>query len=142
MEFSLVCPEDGAVTVGLEDIASIVFNSFESVDVVFVCPECGSEIRVSAKMPNVLITSLDLSEVLERSLEASGEGGFLIISSGEDDDDEFDDEEFETEERHSAMRESLTSDDEARIERYCEYFKRQLRGVDTVEAFLSEVDAK
>ena len=35
----------------------------------------------------------------------------------------------------------LSEDEEERIERYCEYFRRQLAGCDTVERFLSEVDA-
>lgn len=126
MEFSLICPNDGEVEVSLEDISSIVFNGFESVDVLFVCPVCGAEIRVSAKMPNLLITTLDLSGVLERSLEAVADG-------------DFDDVEFEIVAVESA---ELSEDEEERIERYCEYFHRQLGGVDTVEAFLAEVDAR
>jgi hypothetical protein len=133
MEFSLICPNDGEVEVGLEDISSIVFNGFESVDVVFVCPECGTEIRVQAKMPNLLITTLDLSDALERSLEVAAEGGFIPM----DEDDV-----IEAEIVLAAAEPSLSEDDEERIEHYCEYFKRQLARVDTVEAFLHEVDQK
>ena len=69
MEFSIVCPNDGTVEVSLEDVSSIVFHGFESVDVVFTCPRCGTEVGMTAKIPNMLITTLDLSEMLERSLE-------------------------------------------------------------------------
>lgn len=138
MEFSLICPNDGEVEVGLEDISSIVFNGFESVEIVFVCPVCGTEIRVNAKMPNVLITTLDLSDMLERSLELAAEQGFIPDDLEDDDYDDYDDE-FEP---AVAFERKLTPDEEARIERYCEYFKRQLAGVDTVEKFLHEVDQK
>ena len=128
MEFSLDCPNDGAVEMGLEDITSIVFNGFETVDVVFVCPVCGTEIRVSASMPNLLITTLDLADVLERSMGSA-----------------LSDLDISTEREETVVVEpgsqALSDDDEERIERYCEYFKRQLAGVDTVEAFLAEVDA-
>jgi hypothetical protein len=131
MEFSLICPSDGEVEVGLEDISSIVFNGFESVDVVFVCPVCGTEIRVTAKMPNVLITTLDLSDMLERSLEVAAQQGFIPDAS----------EDFQ-ETRIVASAPDLSEADTERIERYCEYFKRQLHGVDTVEKFLHEVDQR
>jgi hypothetical protein len=38
--------------------------------------------------------------------------------------------------------EPLSEDEERRIEHYCEYFRRQLGRVDTVESFLQEVDAR
>jgi hypothetical protein len=126
MEFSLICPNDGSVDLGLEDISSIVFNGFESMEVVFVCPVCGTEIRVSAQMPNVLITMLDLADVLEQSAEAAAEITFEVDEDGE---------------LLPYMPDSAEVDED-RIERYCEYFKRQLTGVDTVEAFLAEVDAR
>ena len=138
MEFSLTCPNDGAIEVGLEDISSIVFNGFENVDVVFVCPECGEEIRVRAKMPNLLITTLDLSETLERTMEQAAEHGFLSIEPVDDDLEEYLDEDVE----EMPAAPELSDGDKARIEHYCEYFKRQLDGVDTVEAFLLEADQR
>lgn len=148
MEFSLICPNDGEVEVGLEDIASIVFSGFETVEVLFVCPVCGTEIRVNAKMPNLMITTLDLSSMLERSLEVASVQGFLPDDFDEDDFDEedFDDEDFDEGDLDIRPRvaeaPALTDEDKARIERYCEYFKRQLLEVDTVEKFLQEVDQK
>ena len=126
MEFSLICPNDGTIDVGLEDISSIVFNGFESVEAVFVCPVCGTEIRISAKMPNLLITTLDLTDVLERSMGVATEFTF-----GTDEDDDL----------VVGVPDAVEVDEE-RIERYCEYFKRQLTRVDTVDAFLAEVDAR
>ena len=42
MEFTLICPNDGRVELDLEDISTIIFRGPESVEVVFVCPHCGS----------------------------------------------------------------------------------------------------
>ena len=134
MEFSIVCPNDGTVEVSLEDVSSIVFHGFESVDVVFACPRCGTEVGMSAKIPNMLITTLDLSEMLERSLEGDETVAEIveIVAQEEAADAEY----------AAVFRAApLSEDEEERIERYCEYFRRQLAGCDTVERFLSEVDA-
>jgi hypothetical protein len=134
MEFSIVCPNDGDVEVSLEDVSSIVFHGFESVDVVFTCPRCGTEVGMSAKIPNMLITTLDLSEMLERSLDGDETVAEIVEIVSQD--------EVTEEEYRSAFRAApLSEDEEERIERYCEYFRRQLAGCDTVERFLSEVDA-
>ena len=130
MEFTIACPNDGAVEVGLEDVASIVFDGFESVEVVFTCPHCGTEVRVSAKMPNLLITTLDLTGMLEETLGEDETVVALVETEILDDRDEAPAVPFEPD------------DDDGHIEHYCEYFRRQLSGVDTVEAFLQEVDAR
>jgi hypothetical protein len=135
MEFSIVCPNDGTVEVSLEDVSSIVFHGFESVDVVFTCPRCGTEVDMSAKIPNMLITTLDLSEMLERSLEGDETVAEIVEIVAQDDSVEAD----APAPQYKAA--PLTQDEEERIERYCEYFRRQLAGCDTVERFLSEVDA-
>ncbi|GAB4281745.1 MAG: hypothetical protein Kow0056_17330 [Coriobacteriia bacterium] len=161
MRFSLICPNDGEVEVGLEDVSSIVFNGVESVDVVFVCPECGTEIRVTAKIPKLLIATLDLTELLERSFEGEDVEmtGWTCISPMRSDQlDQLDTEPLSDDEIPPGLRRivlslsgedvvmeaapELSEEDEERIEHYCEYFRRQLSRVDTVEAFLHEVDQK
>jgi DNA-directed RNA polymerase subunit M/transcription elongation factor TFIIS len=137
MEFTVICPNHGPVEVELEDVTSIVFHGAESVDVVFACPKCDTEISISAKMPQMLITTLDLSELLERSAESDEDVAEIVEFINEDGEVE-----IEAEVRVEYRAAPLSAEEEERIEHYCEYFRRQLRVVDTVERFLEEVDCK
>jgi len=133
MEFTISCPTHGKVNVSIEDVTSVVFHGFESIDVLFECPQCGAEISLSAKMPEMLITTLDLQEIAARvgSLDENvAELAELVAEELSGDGD------LEVE----YMMVPLSDESRERIDRYCEYFHRQLEGVDTVEGFLTEVD--
>lgn len=119
MEFSIWCPVDGSVTVGLDDIDSIVVRSGSDVEVVFVCPQCGGHVSLVARVPKALLAVLDEDWVREE-----GEDGPITL-----------------------RREDLTPHPEEpeadrHVEAYCEYFRRELEGVDTVEAMLVEIDQR
>lgn len=131
MEFTMMCPHDGPVDVGLEDVASVVVRDDESLEVVFACPRCGSDLRILAQVPRMLLAMLEDSVVVDEatgqrvvSVEGLAARGFLPQAAIVD--------------RPAPRR----SGDDASIDRYCEYFRRQLASVDSVDAMLAEIDAK
>jgi len=140
VEFSMVCPNDGPVDVGLEDISSVVVRGEESLEVVFACPRCGLDLRVMAQVPRMLISMLEEAVVFDEhtgertvSIEGLASRGLLPPEMMTD----------SMLERAAAARASSQDDaDEANIDRYCEYFRRQLAAVTSVEAMLEEIDAK
>ena len=142
MEFSIVCPNDGDVEVGLDNIASIVVRGDEDIEVVFICPRCGHHIHVSAQVPRMLLATLaDTISVDEETGEATlsvaalmergrmmAEGGARLVTWAQ------------TAEQVETPPEPETPDE--KIDGYCEYFRRQLASVTSVEAMLAEIDAR
>jgi hypothetical protein len=59
MEFSIECPTDGEVRVGLQNVVSIVVRGPDALEVVFGCPVCGAELRVMAQVPRMLLATLE-----------------------------------------------------------------------------------
>jgi hypothetical protein len=129
MGFSLVCPVDGPVDVTISDITSIVVRGGDDVDVVFECPRCGAAIQVNAKVPRVLLASLDEVVVADEEngeirvkvsavLHEAGQGASVGPDAQPD------------------------AADQERIERYCEYFRRQLEAARSAEAMLEEIDSR
>jgi hypothetical protein len=124
MEFTIDCPVDGPITVALEDIDTVVLRDSERADITFVCPECGSEITVTAVVPSFLLAAI---EALAEEGDATGGAFAGIIQSASDPDS---DEQAPTSSMESAVAEA-----------YCEYFRRQLAHVECVEDVLHEIDA-
>ncbi len=120
MEFTLMCPNDGQVELGLEDISAIAFRDSESVEVVFVCPRCGASIRAELKVPNMLMAAIEIARLAE------GDEGTDIQT--------FDDAAVQSAE--------LRVERERLEESYCEYFRRQLAHIECVEDLLSEIDSR
>lgn len=133
MEFSVLCPTDGPVEVGLEHIESIVVREGDTVDVHFVCPRCGSDIRVTAQVPHMLIAALDETWA---AAEDAGDGGALRLTrtGGIERTD------VESPVAAASIEDELSDEERERIERYVEYFHRQLASADTAEAMLAEID--
>lgn len=126
MEFTLICPNDGRVELGLEDISTVIFRGPESVEVVFVCPHCGSSLRAAMQVPNLLVAAMELARYAEELDEgAVHEIPRKVIRDGAEDRT------AETELREKREREG---------EPYCEYFRRQLAHVECVEDLLAELD--
>lgn len=120
MEFSLICPQDGRVEVGLEDIVSVVFQDAESCEIHFACPRCGDTLRTLVKVPNVLMAALELARLAE---------------SGElDDVDEVTYVGHDVDETPGERAERERIQDS-----YCEYFRRQLNRVECVDDLLAEI---
>lgn len=121
MEFTISCPVDGAVEVGLEDIDTVVLREDERADITFICPHCGTEITVTAVVPAFLMAAI---EALVDDPEAVVTDG-LVVLSGE------------------TIGEEFTSEgDDPRVDAYCEYFHRQLSHIDCVEDAIAEIDSK
>lgn len=121
MEFTLICPTDGRIELGLEDISAVVFHGSDSVHVVFECPHCHSSIRADVHVPDVLGAALELHQFAE------DDQAFRDVSGNTMNDDPLD---------HVRLREQREHDGEA----YCEYFRRQLSRVETAEDLLAEFD--
>jgi hypothetical protein len=129
MEFSVTCPNDGPIEVGLEAISTIIFRGFETVTVIFVCPRCGAEIQVGLQIPDIFITAVEVEP---------SEMPFAL------DDDLID--AFQPFARHLEHTERAERSrvigpvEQRRIDGYCEYFRRQLATVDDVDEVLAEID--
>lgn len=128
MEFTLICPNDGRVDLGLEDISTVIFRGPESVEVVFVCPRCGSSLRAALRVPNLLVAAMELA----RYAEEMEDGGTHEIRRRADSEHEVGEvSAAEAEQRARREREG---------EPYCEYFRRQLSHVECVEDLLAELE--
>lgn len=124
MEFTIVCPVDGPITVALEDIDTVVLRDSERADITFVCPECGTEITVTAVVPSFLLAAI---EALAEEGETTSTPFSGIIEPAADS------------EADPAITDSTVEASVA--EAYCEYFRRQLSHVECVEDALHEIDA-
>lgn len=132
MEFSMICPNDGVVDVGLENVASIVVRGDECLEVVFACPRCGAELKVIAQVPKMLLATLEDAVVVDQktgehtvSIEGLVRRGLLPPEAAV-----------------TIHRPAQPEVDEAMIDCYCEYFRRQLASAGNVEAMLAEIDSR
>jgi hypothetical protein len=123
MEFTITCPIDGPITVSLEDIDTVVLREPERADITFVCPECGTEITVSAVVPSFLMAAI---EALAEDGDTTG-GPFAGM--------------FSTADEPAEAFVVVPADADPVTEAYCEYFRRQLSHIDCVDDVLSEIDA-
>lgn len=121
MEFTITCPVDGPVDVGLEDIDTVVLRDSDRADITFACPHCGSEITVAAIVPSFLLAAI---QALADEGEASELGDLVVLQS-------------------DSSERTLGHDqpDPARIDAYCEYFRRQLTEIEGAEDAVAEIDA-
>jgi hypothetical protein len=122
MEFEITCPIDGPITVSLEDIDTVVIRDTERADITFVCPHCGTEITLAAMVPSFLLSAIEA--LAEETDGGSPFAGIVKVAS-------------ETGEEHAIAWEG----DDGVADAYCEYFRRQLSGVSSVEDVLAEIDA-
>lgn len=127
MEFALVCPNDGRIELGLENVTAVVFHGAESVEVVFACPHCGVPLRALLPTPNIIAAAAmevvrQMGEVESWAEEDAGRGA--------------DARDAEQQKREAEEREAR----ERAGEPYCEYFRRQLARVECVEDFLAETE--
>lgn len=122
MEFTITCPVDGPVDVGLEDIDTVVLRESDRADITFSCPHCGSEITVAAIVPSFLLAAI---QALAEEGDPSELGDLVVLQS-----------------QASDQVAGCDVDDPARIDAYCEYFRRQLSGIECVEDAVAEIDSK
>ncbi len=121
MEFEITCPIDGPVTVSLEDIDTVVIRESEQADITFVCPQCGTEITVAAMVPSFLLSAI---EALAEETDGMPTPFSGMVQVGSVD---------------ATLNHEMFEDDGV-ADAYCEYFRRQLSEVSTVEDALAEMD--
>jgi hypothetical protein len=121
MEFTISCPIDGPIEVGLEDIDTVVLREEEHADITFVCPNCGTTITVTAIVPAFLMAAI---EALADEPEGNTADGLLVLT-GED---------------YPGVASQEAED--PRADAYCEYFRRQLMHIDCAEDAIAEIDSK
>lgn len=119
MDFTVTCPVDGPVAVSLEDVDTVVLREPEQAEIVFHCPECGTEISVTVRIPSFLMAAIE-------AMAEDGGGHIAPLASMMAMAIEIEDPEIE-------------ETDQDRVDSYCEYFHRQLSGVDTAEDILREI---
>ena len=121
VQFVIDCPVDGAVEVSLQDIDTVVLREPERADVIFTCPTCGAEVEITVRIPAFLLSALE--SIAEESGGSSAVTAEIVAFTV------------------SIKDEEHTAAPEERSDAYCEYFRRQLAGVDTVEEALHEIDS-
>jgi hypothetical protein len=119
MQFMITCPVDGPIEVTIEDVDTVVLREPEQAEVIFTCPECGTEISVMVRIPSFLMAAIEAMAEEGGSQVVPIAGIVALASEIDPGDDE-------------------RSDDE-RIEAYCEYFRRQLTDVSNAEDILREI---
>lgn len=124
MEFTITCPIDGSIDVSIEDIDTVVLREPERADITFVCPHCGTEITVSAVVPSFLLAAI---EALADEPDAVPSSGMVMLTPHDD---------------AVASELPIVDVDDPRADAYCEYFRRQLDQVFSVEDVLAEIDTK
>ena len=124
MEFTLICPTDGRLQLGLEDISAVVFHGSDSVEVVFECPHCQAQLRAEVRVPNLLGAAMELAQYAEEMGDEHGTERRTL----------FDDREERL--ARAEAREAREREGEA----YCEYFRRQLERVECVDDVLAEFE--
>jgi hypothetical protein len=124
MEFTITCPVDGPITVALEDIDTVMLRDSERADITFVCPQCGTEITVTAVVPSFLLAAM---EALAEEGDISGGPFSGVVEVASD--------------QRTTDPAAESTIDAAVADAYCEYFRRQLAHVECVEDALHEIDA-
>ncbi len=119
MDFTVTCPIDGPVEVSLEDVDTVVLREPEQAEIIFNCPECGTEISVTVRIPSFLMAAIE-------AMAEDGGGHIAPLAS------------------MMAMAVEIENPDaeetdQDRVDSYCEYFRRQLTDVDTAEDILREI---
>ncbi len=124
MEFMITCPVDGPIEVSLEDVETVVLREPEQAEVIFRCPECGTEVSVFVRIPSFLLAAIE-AMAEDGGGQMAPLAGIVALSSDSLDTDE--------------IVAELEGTDDDRIDAYCEYFRRQLAGVQSVEDALAEL---
>lgn len=131
MQFEITCPVDGRIEVTVEDIDTVVLREPEEAEVIFSCPECGTEISLIVRIPSFLMAAIEAMATDTDSYVAPLAS--LVAMAAEAD-------------AANGRREAaigpvvLEVGDEERIDAYCEYFRRQLSEIGDVEDALRELD--
>ena len=78
MQFNIVCPVDGEMTVGIQHIENMVVHAEGKADITFRCPKCGTRIGVTAPIPPFLVEAM---QSISRDLGIPIEGGNVVFDA-------------------------------------------------------------
>ncbi|MDH4139298.1 MAG: hypothetical protein OEV43_01880 [Coriobacteriia bacterium] len=120
MQFMITCPVDGPIEVTIEDVDTVVLREPEQAEVIFACPECGSEVSVMVRIPSFLMAAIEAM---------AEEGGSQIVPIAG----------IVALAREADLVLETDEEDADRVEAYCEYFRRQLADVSDVDDILREI---
>jgi hypothetical protein len=120
MEFTITCPNDGLISVSLEDVDTVFIREPERAEIVFTCPHCGESITVQVVVPSFLMAAIE-------AMAEDGEGHPPIQNL------------FDLVADENPMPIPLA--DNPIVDAYCEYFRRQLAEVDCADDVIAEIDA-
>ena len=124
MEFMIDCPVDGPIEVTLEDIDTVVLREPEQAEIIFACPECGTEVSVAVKVPSFLMAAIE-------AMAEDGGGRMAPLASMMA---------LAVEVEMPKNIEGVENHEE-RTDSYCEYFRRQLSNIETVDDIMREIDS-
>ena len=123
MELMITCPVDGPVEVTLEDIDTVVLREPEQAEIIFACPKCGTEVSMTVRVPSFLMAAIE-------AMAEDGGGRTAPLASMMA---------FAVEVEIPEDVESV-EDDEDFTDSYCEYFRRQLSDIETVDDIMHEIN--
>lgn len=123
MQFQITCPIDGPVEVGLEDVDTVVLRESEQAEVIFSCPECGTEVSVMVRIPSFLMAAIE-AMAEDGDMSMAPLAGIVALASSD---------------IANATPVDAPTEIDVRTEAYCEYFRRQLAGVRDAEDILREI---
>jgi hypothetical protein len=119
MEFTITCPNDGLISVSLEDVDTVLIREPERAEIVFTCPHCGESITVQVVVPSFLMAAIEAM--------AEETDGHPPIQSL-----------FDLVSEDSSDAEPLVENPV--VDAYCEYFRRQLARIECADDALAEID--
>lgn len=132
MEFTIVCPVDGEMSVGMESVENMVVHEEGHAEITFRCPQCGTHVTISAPVPAFLLSTM---EAISKDLGIPVEDGKIIFNTIIGPQGTVPNQNLIQPEIDFKPRE-LTASDEAHMS----YFRNQLDEIRTVEDFLAQFD--
>lgn len=131
MEFTIECPNDGQLEVGLEDVENMVVRESGEAEIAFCCPKCGAHVVVIAPVPAFLIGAMEgISRELGIDMNEPGVVFSAVVN-------QVPGSRKPKEVGHApAIAEELSDTDSAQVD----YFRSQLDGISSVDQFLGQFE--
>jgi hypothetical protein len=124
IRFSLLCETDGPVELTADDLRTISVTDSDVIELLFACPHCGAEIRGRARLPELYVAVFGLAA----SPWIPMHGRETPVARA-------------ARPRPARAIAERSPEDVERIDRYCEYFRRELALVRDADEALREMEA-
>ncbi len=144
MEFEIQCPNDGVVTVGLENIEGLSLKDQRTAELVVRCPKCGTLIKIITQLPPDMPAGfMQMVEAISQSFDTPGAEGDINSFFGKLEGMHPNQDMFgfgfmqeQTPPAAPLKQHDLDKDEEAHVE----YFRSELDKLDSVDDFLRRID--